>query len=121
MSKDLRSTAEVNQKVIVALSGLTEERLKIALLRSKLVSKSFDVEYGKEEGSLSPEEFFEAFAAHEKYGLGFSCLDDSSLADLDTPTIYLAAAWNFKVDIATISFFPDAARTDGQRRKLADD
>ena len=27
MSTDLRFTAEVNQKVIVALSGLTEERL----------------------------------------------------------------------------------------------
>jgi hypothetical protein len=96
MSKDLRSTAEVNQKVIVALSGLTEKRLEDCALEVQLNLETFDTGYGKEiEEVLSPEEFFEAFAAHKKWGRDFSSFDDSSLVDLDKAGVYLAAAWNF--------------------------
>jgi hypothetical protein len=106
MSKDLRSTAEVNQKVILALSGLAEERLKDCAIEIQVDLEVFDVDHGKDiKGPLSPEEFFEAFAAHEEYGLDFSSIDDSSLADLDTPNIYLAAAWNFN-DIAEFFLSP---------------
>jgi hypothetical protein len=111
MSKELRSTAEVNQKVIVALSGLTEERLEDCAAEIQVGLEIFDDEYGKDiEGPLSPEEFFEAFAAHE-YGLDYSCIDGSSLADLGTPSIFLAAAWNFN-DIAKF-FLSSQWRKDG--------
>jgi hypothetical protein len=100
MSTDLRFTAEVNQKVIVALSGLNEERLNDCATEIQVGLEIFNDEYRKNIGGpLSPEEFFEAFAAHEKYGLHYSSIDGSSLADLDTPSIYLAAAWSFN-DIA---------------------
>ena len=111
MIKDLRSTADPNQKMILALSSLTEERLNDCAAEIQVDLEIFDIDYGEHiEGPLSPEEFFEAFAAHEKFGLDFSCLDDSSLADLDTPTIYLAAAWNFN-DIA--QFFLSRCRKGG--------
>jgi hypothetical protein len=70
MSKELKSTAEANQKAILALSRLSEERLKCCAIELQVDLEMFDFDHGKEiEGPLSPEEFFEAFAAHEKFGL----------------------------------------------------
>ena len=91
----LRSTTEVNQKVIVALSSLTEERLRDCATELQVGLEMFGFDYAKELKPMSPEEFFEAFAAHEKYGLDYSSIDGSSLADLSSASVYLVAAWNF--------------------------
>jgi hypothetical protein len=64
MYNELRSTTLVNQNVILALSGLAEERLEDCATEIQVDLEVFDVDHGKDiQGPLSPEEFFEAFGA----------------------------------------------------------